>query len=233
MSGSESWFDFDFFTCCGTSNSQREEEIIQMEIAELSPSNDEERRAAPVLRGDFELNVHDGINLVGASSSHYLVVDLVEGNPFVPMDDPLGFQSDSRTRSRIVTMHVPATADRRAMWEQTFNFFVDNRSNLHLHFRVFGCADGDDDDDEEDECLGEAALPVVFIFRDALASTQQVTPQTPLALKLGPADEKRVHPTAGHRLDAAVHVSWTFSNIFLKYCKKLVRHAHHLNSPRK
>ena len=107
------------------------------------------------------------------------------------------------------------------MWEQTFNFFVDNRSNLHLHFRVFGCADGDDDDDEEDECLGEAALPVVFIFRDALASTQQVTPQTPLALKLGPADEKRVHPTAGHRLDAAVHVSWTFSNIFLKYCKKL------------
>ena len=70
---------------------------------------------------------------MGASTSHYLVVDLVEGNPFVPVDDPHGFPSDSRTRSRIVTMYAPATADRRSMWEQTFNFFVDNSSILFLY----------------------------------------------------------------------------------------------------
>ena len=44
--------------------------------------------------------------------------------------------------------------------------------NLHLHFRVFGCLD--EDGDGEDDCLGEAALPIVTIFRDALAVLFQI-----------------------------------------------------------
>ena len=47
MSASDSWFDFGFFnTCCGTSSNHQQEEM-EMEIRDLSPSNDEERRAAP------------------------------------------------------------------------------------------------------------------------------------------------------------------------------------------